>query len=75
MKRKYDPNREEYVYVEQDGTVLYDEENVLNRMKVSEESRDEIVKEITNINDEHAKKTCEKMFEILTGETVEEAKK
>jgi len=61
--------------IKKDGERIWTEENTLRRPKISEQSKNGLVKEIQQIEDEHAKKTCEKMFEILTGETVEETQK
>jgi chemotaxis regulatin CheY-phosphate phosphatase CheZ len=58
--------------VKEDGKTLWNRENTLRRPKISDKSRNELVKEIDQIQDEHARKTCEKMFEILTGKTVSE---
>jgi hypothetical protein len=58
--------------IQEDGKTVFTEENTLKRPKISDESRKELVKDIEKGDLEaYARKT----FEILTGDTVEEAKK
>jgi len=57
------------VEIQEKGQTVWTEDDSIRRDKISEESRQELKKDIENGDfEEYARKT----FEILTGETVEE---
>lgn len=68
----FDKTGQRIVEIQDDGETVWTEDDSVRRDKISDESRQELVKDIENGDLEaYARKT----FEILTGKTVEEAKK
>lgn len=59
------------VEVQKDGKTVWTDEDYIQRRKISQTSKNELIKDLENGN---LKAYCKKTFEILTGETVEEAK-
>jgi len=72
MKSRVIPEFDRVKEIREDGELVWTEDDSVRRDKISEKSREELITDIENGDFEaYARKT----FEILTGETVEEAKK
>lgn len=56
--------------IKKDGEVLFRDENNVRRSKISEQSTQDLVNDIQNSNGDKFRR---RVFEILTGKTVEEA--
>lgn len=68
----FDKTGQRIVEIQEDGETVWTEDDSVRRDKISDQSRQELVKDIENGDLEaYARKT----FKILTGQTVEEAKK
>lgn len=68
----YDQTGQRIVEIQENGQTVWTEDDSVRRDKISDQSRKELIKDIENGDLEaYARKT----FEILTGKTVEEAKK
>lgn len=68
----FDKTGQRIVEIQEDGETVWTEDDSVRRDKISDQSKQELIKDIENGDLEaYARKT----FEILTGQTIEEAKK
>jgi len=67
----FDKTGQRVVEIQENGKTVWTEEHTIRRDKISKESRKQLVKDIQNGDLEaYARKT----FEILTGQTIEQAR-
>jgi hypothetical protein len=67
----FDETGERVVEIQEDGEIVWTEDDSVRRDKISDQSKKDLIQDIENGDLEaYARKT----FEILTGETIKEAK-
>jgi len=71
VSKIFDKTGQRIVEIQEDGETVWTEDDSVRRDKISDQSKQELIKDIENGDLEaYARKT----FEILTGETIKEAK-